>query len=154
LISTAVANKVKDKYYATDLPMVENVSKFQNRKHKNMTFLSRNSVSQDFDENEQKKFQRCTTCFTERLQTQLVERFGKVLLLAQRLQVNHLENLKERISHVETKINSIQPSEDQLLFIDHNVRPFTTPDDWKFEPCAVHYDTVSNLPLPSLPNVR
>jgi hypothetical protein len=89
--------------------------------------------------------------FIERLQAQLVERFAKVLLLAQRLQVTHIENLRERIGHVEAKVNQIQTSEDQVLFIDHNIRPFTTPDDWKFEPCPVHYDTVSDSPLRSLP---
>ncbi|XP_006462400.1 hypothetical protein AGABI2DRAFT_73127 [Agaricus bisporus var. bisporus H97] len=115
IISTAVANKVKDKFYTTDMPNSSNP-------------------------------------FTERLQTQLVERFVKILLFAHRLQLGHLDNLKEKLSNVEAKISQVQPVEDQLLFIEHNIRPFTLPDDWKYEPCTLHYDTdaMSTEPAPKI----
>ncbi|KAF9453103.1 hypothetical protein P691DRAFT_801964 [Macrolepiota fuliginosa MF-IS2] len=103
LISTAIANQIKDKFYATDLPSVEN------------------------------EFQR--------LQKQLVERFVKILLHSQHLQLSHLDNLKDRLSDVENKLNQVLPLQDQVLFINHNVRPFTAPNGWKFEPCVLHYDT-------------
>lgn len=71
----------------------------------------------------------------------------KILLFAHRLQLGHLDNLKEKLSNVEAKISQVQPVEDQLLFIEHNIRPFTLPDDWKYEPCTLHYDTVNKLSL-------
>ncbi|KAG9315611.1 hypothetical protein JVU11DRAFT_3253 [Chiua virens] len=40
----------------------------------------------------------------------------------------------------------------QNLFIDLNIRPFSLPNDWKFEPCASHYDT-SDVSLEPSPKV-
>lgn len=77
-----------------------------------------------------------------------MERFAKILVHAQRLQLTHLDNLKGKINSVESRLNQIQPLQDQVLFIDHNVRPFSAPGDWKFEPCPLHYDTVSDLSIP------
>ena len=36
---------------------------------------------------------------------------------------------------------------DQELFIEHNLRPFDSPTDWTFEPCSSYYDTVSEMGL-------
>ena len=41
----------------------------------------------------------------------------------------------------------MNPVQDQDLFIDHNVIPFSQPIDWAFEPCTSHYDTVCFLAL-------
>ncbi|KXN83109.1 Protein BZZ1 [Leucoagaricus sp. SymC.cos] len=114
LISTAIANQIKDKFYGTDMPSVEN------------------------------EFQR--------LQTQLVERLVKILLHGQSLQLGHLENLKKRINNAEIKLNQVQPLQDQALFINHNVRPFSAPGDWKFEPCTLHYDT-DNMSVEPAPKI-
>ncbi|KAJ3575673.1 hypothetical protein NP233_g952 [Leucocoprinus birnbaumii] len=103
LISTAIANQVKDKYFTIVMPNVQN------------------------------EFQR--------LQTRLVERLIKILLHGQSLQLNHLDELKKRIDSVDVKLSQVRPSQDQALFIDHNIRPFNAPGHWKFEPCASHYDT-------------
>jgi hypothetical protein len=81
--------------------------------------------------------------FSEGLQRRLLERFVRILLHAQELQLGHLETLKSRVANVEIKLNQVDIVRDQNLFIDHNLRTFIAPEDWKFEPCSIHYDTVS-----------
>lgn len=103
LISTAIANQAKDKFYNEDIPMLEN------------------------------EFQT--------VQSRLVTRFAKILLYAQSLQLSHLDVLRSRITNIQSKLNQVDPLKDQSLFMDCNVKPFTAPGDWKFEPCSTHYDT-------------
>lgn len=78
----------------------------------------------------------------EILQTKLVTRFANILTHAQVLQTNHLDVLKGRLTSVEGALSEISPEKDQVMFIDYNIRPFTAPGDWTFEPCATFYDTV------------
>jgi hypothetical protein len=80
---------------------------------------------------------------TEILQRHLVDRFVKVLLHSQQLTSNNLDCLKSRIASVSSKLAQVNTIKDQELFIDYNIRTFVAPEDWKFEPCSVHYDTVS-----------
>ncbi|SJL07594.1 related to BZZ1-Myo3/5p-Bee1p-Vrp1p actin assembly complex component [Armillaria ostoyae] len=75
------------------------------------------------------------------LQSRLVERFTKILQHAQALQSNHLDVLKSRLATVERFLAEVNPSKDQDLFSDHNIRSFSAPNDWKFEPCVFFYDT-------------
>ncbi|KAK0188060.1 hypothetical protein F5146DRAFT_1207876 [Armillaria mellea] len=75
------------------------------------------------------------------LQSRLVERFTKILQHAQAIQSNHLDVLKNRLATVERFLAEVNPSKDQDLFSDHNIRSFSAPNDWKFEPCAFFYDT-------------
>jgi formin-binding protein 1 len=82
----------------------------------------------------------------EELQTRLVNRFVKLLLHAQALQIAHYDVLKGRVASAETAIGAVDPARDQDLFIDHNVRPFVAPGDWAFEPCSGHYDKASVSP--------
>ena len=42
--------------------------------------------------------------------------------------------MQEALSHVNT-------SSDQDLYITYNVRAFSVPGDWAWEPCAGYYDT-------------
>ncbi|KAF9049462.1 hypothetical protein BDZ89DRAFT_1088904 [Hymenopellis radicata] len=88
IISTAISNKIKDKFYSQDLPDLEDT-----------------------------------------------------LQHAQVLQTNHLDVLKGRLVSVERALSEINVAGDQGLFIDYNIRAFTAPNDWKFEPCATFYDT-------------
>lgn len=81
----------------------------------------------------------------EILQRRLVERFTKILQHSQTLELGHLDALKGRINRVEIMLERIDPAKDQDLFIEYNIRPFTAPADWTFEPCLTHYDTVSPL---------
>ncbi|KAL0961378.1 hypothetical protein HGRIS_006332 [Hohenbuehelia grisea] len=85
-------------------------------------------------------------------QKRLTERFTQVLLHSQALQLKHLDSLKGRLTAVESALNDINPIQDQDLFIDHNVRAFTAPGDWAFEPCSIHYDTgeMSVEPAPKI----
>lgn len=69
-------------------------------------------------------------------------RFTKVLGHCQALQIKHLDGLKGRLTTVEVVLGQVDPTQDQALFIDHNLRPFSAPADWTFEPCSSHYDTV------------
>ncbi|EGN98055.1 hypothetical protein SERLA73DRAFT_55208 [Serpula lacrymans var. lacrymans S7.3] len=101
LISTAVANKMKAKFYTEDLPGLE-----------------------------------------DDLQTRLVTKFVGILLQAQTIQIMHHDTLKDRFASVESALKAIDAGKDQDLFADHNIRPFTVPNDLRFEPCSSHYDTV------------
>ena len=83
--------------------------------------------------------------FTEGLHTRLVQRLTKILLHCQQLQQGHLDSLKSRVAAVETRLNGVNPEQDEALFANQNARPFTAPQDWTFEPCSGHYDTVSNI---------
>lgn len=71
-----------------------------------------------------------------------MKRFATILLQAQTMQKIHLDVLKERLDAIELSLTKVDPSMDQRLFIDYNIRPFTAPADWTFEPCVTHYDTV------------
>ncbi|TCD63247.1 hypothetical protein EIP91_005803 [Steccherinum ochraceum] len=103
LIGTAVANSVKAKFFADDLPAIQD----------------------EFQE----------------LQTQLVSKFAKIMIHAQALEGSHLERLKTRVAAAEHAFTSISPAQDQNLFIEHNIRSFSAPPDWVFEPCGTYYDT-------------
>jgi len=105
LISTAIANHVKAKFYDEDLPQLENE--------------------------------------IQTLQRRMVERWVKVLLHSQQLELNYLDGLKSRVAGVEAKLLQVEVVKDQDLFIDYNLRSFIAPDNWTFEPCSIHYDTVS-----------
>ncbi|KAH7870924.1 uncharacterized protein C8R40DRAFT_1240138 [Lentinula edodes] len=74
------------------------------------------------------------------VQTRLVNKFAKILLHAQALQISHLDVLKNRLAENEARLNEVNPSKDQDLYIEYNIRPFSAPSDWKFEPCATFYD--------------
>jgi formin-binding protein 1 len=56
--------------------------------------------------------------------------------------MTHHDVLKGRVASAEAAIGEVDPVRDQDLFIEHNIRPFVTPGDWTFEPCASHYDLV------------
>ncbi|KAI9463789.1 hypothetical protein F5148DRAFT_1286022 [Russula earlei] len=103
IISTAVANKVKDRFYTEGLSAIEN-------QH-------------------------------QHLQANYTTHVSTVLHLAQELQLVHCDTLKSQLSAVDSAITSVDPKKDQALFIEHNLRPFSSPADWNFEPCASYYDT-------------
>ncbi|KAF9523898.1 hypothetical protein CPB83DRAFT_647994 [Crepidotus variabilis] len=77
------------------------------------------------------------------LHRRLVDRFVRVLVECQKAELNSLESLKFRLSDVSSKLQLVDPSKDQDLFIGYNLRAFSAPEDWKFEPCSIHYDTDS-----------
>ncbi|KAJ8080417.1 Protein BZZ1 [Marasmius tenuissimus] len=86
------------------------------------------------------------------LQARLVSRFTKVLSHAQALQMGHLDGVKGRLSALENALAQVDPSNDQAIFIDFNVRSFSAPSDWGFEPCHNFYDTdaVNTEPAPKV----
>ncbi|KAJ6508511.1 hypothetical protein C8R45DRAFT_1168696 [Mycena sanguinolenta] len=77
------------------------------------------------------------------IQRRLVTRFAKILGHSVALQTGHMDSLKVHLDRVEVALAQVDPSRDQDLFIEHNIRPFKAPGDWKFEPCVNHYDTAS-----------
>ncbi|EIM85766.1 uncharacterized protein STEHIDRAFT_79768 [Stereum hirsutum FP-91666 SS1] len=103
IISTTVANKMKERFYAEDLPAIEN------------------------------QYQR--------LQEHLVQKYISVLHHAQALQITHYDVLKTLVTAADTALSEVDAQRDQAMFIDYNIRPFSMPTDWAFEPCASHYDT-------------
>ena len=55
--------------------------------------------------------------------------------------------MRTHLTKSEAAFDAVNPVQDQNLFIDHNVIPFSQPIDWAFEPCASHYDNVAVLAL-------
>lgn len=80
----------------------------------------------------------------ERLQRHLVERFIKILQNSQHLELNSIDGQKTCIENLNGKLNEVDAAADQELFINLNIRTFVAPEDWKFEPSPIHYDTVSD----------
>ncbi|KAG2065715.1 hypothetical protein BDR04DRAFT_1108021 [Suillus decipiens] len=103
IISTAIANGVKTKFYTEDLPSFED------------------------------SFQE--------LQTRLVMDFVGVMTEAQNIQLSHQDILKDRLATISVALTEVRPDKDQALFVECNIRPFSLPDNWVFEPCSIHYDT-------------
>ena len=62
---------------------------------------------------------------------------------AQELQASHYDALKAEVVAAESTLSEVNPSKDQLLFIDHNTRPFAAPREITFEPSPAHYDNAS-----------
>ncbi|OJA09334.1 hypothetical protein AZE42_05467 [Rhizopogon vesiculosus] len=114
IISIAVANSVKTKFYTKDLPSLEDS--------------------------------------LQELQTRLVMDFVTVATEAQNIQVSHQDILKDRLATVSAALSEVRPDKDQALFVDSNVRPFSLPEDWVFEPCSSHYDT-GDICVDSAPKV-
>ena len=77
------------------------------------------------------------------LQCRVVERLVKILQHSDALHSKHLDTLKGRVSQVDAALGRVDAFKDQDFFVEHNIRPFTAPNDWAFEPCKFHYDTVS-----------
>ncbi|KAH9933234.1 uncharacterized protein BXZ73DRAFT_89849 [Epithele typhae] len=100
LISIAVSNKAKAKFYDEDIPALE-----------------------------------------DDLQARLIDSFASSLKNAQVLQLEHLDIVRSHITRAEQVLSSVNPAVDQDIFIDHNIVPFSTPEDFVFEPCATYYDT-------------
>jgi formin-binding protein 1 len=75
--------------------------------------------------------------------------FVTVATEAQDIQLSHQDILKDRLAIVNAALVEVQPDKDQALFVDSNIRPFSIPEDWIFEPCSSHYDTVCLTDLSS-----
>ncbi|KAH8994342.1 hypothetical protein EDB86DRAFT_3078196 [Lactarius hatsudake] len=103
IMSTTIANNVKDRLFTEDLARIEN-------QH-------------------------------QHIQSNYITNIVTVLQHAQALQLSHHDALKNQASVVGVALTEINPKKDQAVFIEHNLRPFASPTDWSFEPCASHYDT-------------
>ncbi|KAI9443492.1 hypothetical protein H4582DRAFT_2072520 [Lactarius indigo] len=103
IMSTVIANNVKDRLYTEDLARIEN-------QH-------------------------------QHLQSNYITNVVTVLQHAQALQLSHHDALKNQASVVGVALTEINSKKDQAVFIEHNLRPFASPTDWSFEPCASRYDT-------------
>ena len=79
---------------------------------------------------------------TERLQANLLSGLSKILSEAHALQSTHLTSLQSRVTAAQEAIAGVDIAKDQELYISYNIRPFSVPGDWGFEPCAGYYDTV------------
>lgn len=80
--------------------------------------------------------------------------FVTIATEAQNIQLSHQDILKDRLATVSAALIEVQPDEDQTLFVDSNIRPFSIPEDWVFEPCSSHYDTVCLIDLSSVHGVE
>ncbi|KAI0338929.1 hypothetical protein BDW22DRAFT_1409320 [Trametopsis cervina] len=77
----------------------------------------------------------------DNLQTQLLAKFSSIILEAQSLHILHLDALKTRVVATESAVRELDSQLDQQIFINHNIRAFSPPSDFGFEPCATYYDT-------------
>ncbi|KAL0581179.1 Protein BZZ1 [Marasmius crinis-equi] len=145
IISTALANTAKAKYFDVDIPDLENVGASVQLDHAELTLFASAYVGITVDI----YTYGLKWVSSEVLQSRLVGRFTKVLLHAQALQLSHLDVLKGRLTGVEASLNHVDPPKDQDLFIDFNVRPFSAPPDWDFEPCHSFYDTDAMITEPT-----
>ncbi|KJA24386.1 hypothetical protein HYPSUDRAFT_38820 [Hypholoma sublateritium FD-334 SS-4] len=75
------------------------------------------------------------------LHRRLMERFVKIVMHAQEIQLRHLTTLQGRISSAQEKFGEVNVPRDQDLFATYNIRVFAAPSDWNFEPSPIHYDT-------------
>jgi hypothetical protein len=73
---------------------------------------------------------------------------------AQNIQSSHQDTLKDRLATVSAALIEVRPDRDQALFVDFNICPFNIPEDWAFEPCSSHYDTVCLTDLSSVHSVE
>ncbi|KAF7985605.1 hypothetical protein HWV62_3913 [Athelia sp. TMB] len=152
LISIAAANAAKSKFYGEDLVALEDVSFAfaTNVMNSHYIFMIQShSVGHSLHVTEKKQLSHLCP---EELQTRLTARFTQVMLHAQQLQLQHQDGLKGRIAIVQTAVGQVNPVQDQDLFVDHNIRPFSAPADWTFEPCSSHYDT-NDMNLDAAPKV-
>ena len=78
---------------------------------------------------------------SERLQTNLITNFINILQHASTLQSNHITTLQSRVTVSQQMLSRVDTTADQNLYVEYNVRPFATPGDWTWEPCAGYYDT-------------
>jgi hypothetical protein len=63
-------------------------------------------------------------------------------LHASALEDQHLSTQQHASQTVTGSLSAVNPVADQDLFIDYNIRPFSAPANFTFEPCGIHYDTV------------
>lgn len=96
------------------------------------------------------RFLNFSRLLSERLQASLLKSFANLLLQAASLEDGHLDSLKRRTAAASAAASAISPAQDQDLYIDYNIRPFNAPNNWGFEPCGVHYDTVSTPQVDTL----
>ncbi|KAF9473432.1 hypothetical protein BDN70DRAFT_997635 [Pholiota conissans] len=75
------------------------------------------------------------------LHRRLMERFVKILIQAQEIHTGHLDTLQMRVANVRSRLEVVDLAKDQALFATYNLRTFSAPEDWKFEPSSIHYDT-------------
>ena len=142
LLSTSIANRTKAKFYEEDLPSLENVSpvcmsettsffwRINFRNFVRLFKLRHEPINPYY------------FLFQEGLQRRMLERLIKILLHSQKLESGHLDSRNSHVAATEGRLNQVNVSKDQDLFIQYNVRPFMAPTDWNFEPCKIHYDTV------------
>ncbi|KIY45574.1 hypothetical protein FISHEDRAFT_49111 [Fistulina hepatica ATCC 64428] len=86
------------------------------------------------------------------VQTKFIQRFASILIKGSELELQHLDTLKQRVNTTEAALKAVDPEKDFKLFVEYNVRPFSAPVDWSFEPCATYYDTdeISLEPQPKI----
>ncbi|KAI0084817.1 hypothetical protein BDY19DRAFT_1043519 [Irpex rosettiformis] len=75
------------------------------------------------------------------LQTQLLDKFSKIVIEAESVHSRHLEILKSRLDAADAAARGVDSQRDQQLFIEHNIRQFTYPPDLEFQSCPTYYDT-------------
>lgn len=86
------------------------------------------------------------------IQGNLVYRLTEIMTQAQTFTRNHLNALTIKSEQAFHAIERIDITHDQNLFVAFNLRQFTAPPDWKFEPCPSYYDTatINTEPAPKI----
>lgn len=72
--------------------------------------------------------------------TTVVNRFSNILLKSHNATQRQLEVLQRYNSNCIQAASSIDPTQDQALYVDYNKRPFFAPPEFTFEPCTIWHD--------------
>jgi len=81
----------------------------------------------------------------EDVQANTILRLVDILLQAQSITHNHLDLLRTKIEATETALGGVNVPQDQSVLVTFNLRTYSAPKKFTFEPCSLYYDLVSTF---------
>lgn len=79
----------------------------------------------------------------EDVQANTILRLVDILLQSQSITHNHLDLIRTKIEATETVLGGVNVAQDQSILVTWNLRAYTAPKKFTFEPCSIFYDNVS-----------
>ena len=86
-----------------------------------------------------------TNLAPEDVQANTILRLVDILLQSQSLTHNHLDLIRTKIEATETVLGGVNVAQDQSILVTWNLRAYTAPKQFAFEPCSIFYDNVSTF---------
>jgi hypothetical protein len=94
-------------------------------------------------------YQTIPNLTSEDVQANTVLRLVDILLQSQSITHNHLDLLRTKIEAAETVLGGVNVAQDQSILVTWNLRAYSAPKKFTFEPCLIFYDNASTF-LPSI----